>query len=165
MDTIRAPWRMEYITSPKDNSSAGECIFCRYPQEDDDAENLIVVRGINTFVMLNRYPYSCGHLMVVPYRHTAEFSTLTDVEVLELISNAKIACKVFEAGMNAEGINMGINIGKAAGAGIDTHLHLHVVPRYHGDTNFMTVTGETRVLPEALAQTRDRITALWDIYK
>ena len=165
MDTIRAPWRMEYITSPKEETKNNECIFCRYPQEDNDIENLIITRGIFTFVMLNRYPYSCGHIMIVPNRHTADFSSLTADEIMELAASAKIACKVFESGMKAEGVNMGMNIGKAAGAGIDTHLHLHIVPRYYGDTNFMSVTAETRVLPEALAKTRERIQALWENYK
>jgi ATP adenylyltransferase len=157
---------MEYIeTSPGsliEHVKSNGCIFCRYPQEHNDEENLIITREKNAFVIMNRYPYSTGHLLIVPYRHTAAFTSLTDEEKLEIFSLAQKSVTILEKIMRAEGFNIGINIGKAAGAGIDTHIHLHVVPRWNGDINFMSVTAETKVLPEALKVTRQRLLAEWN---
>jgi Diadenosine tetraphosphate (Ap4A) hydrolase and other HIT family hydrolases len=158
MDVLRAPWRMNYISSPIKEEG---CIFCRYAAEAKDAENLIVFRGQSCFAILNRYPYSSGHLMIVPYRHTSNILTLSAAERDELMASAQDAVAALEAAYSPEGYNLGINIGKAAGAGIDAHLHLHVVPRWNGDTNFMSATAETKVLPEALSVTRERILEEW----
>lgn len=160
MDVIRAPWRMEYINAYAEAVTG--CIFCQYPKELHDEENLIVYRGTYSFVILNKYPYSSGHLMIVPYRHTSDYSSLDDAEKLEVFALSQKAVTVLKAEMNADGFNLGMNIGKVAGAGIDTHLHLHIVPRWGGDTNFMSVTAETKVLPEALAETRGRLARRWN---
>jgi ATP adenylyltransferase len=163
MDILRAPWRMEYIesSSAQNNKPIG-CIFCAYPKECDDVNNLILARGKNAFVIMNKFPYSTGHLLVVPYRHTAIFPSLTDEEKLEIFSLAQHSVSVLEKIMNADGFNLGVNIGRTAGAGIDTHIHLHVVPRWNGDINFMSVTAETKVLPEALRVTRERLLEGWN---
>jgi ATP adenylyltransferase len=163
MNILRAPWRMEYIeSSTTQNDKLIDCIFCAYPKECDDGENLILARGEKAFVIMNKFPYSTGHLLVVPYRHTSVFPSLTDDEKLEIFSLAQRSVSVLEKIMKADGFNLGINIGKAAGAGIDTHIHLHVVPRWNGDVNFMSVTAETKVLPEALNITRQRLLEEWN---
>jgi ATP adenylyltransferase len=164
MDVLRAPWRMDYINSANDDASKKNitrCIFCSYPAEDNDEENLILKRGDAAFVILNRYPYSSGHVMIIPYRHTSDFSSLNDGEKLEIMTLAQKSVTVIEKTLNPDGFNMGINIGRSAGAGIDSHIHLHVVPRWSGDTNFMSVTAETKVLPEALIVTRKRLMETW----
>jgi ATP adenylyltransferase len=157
---------MEYIDSSTDDaqrsSKKNGCIFCVYPQEDKDEENLLLYRGKSAFVILNRYPYSTGHLMVVPYRHTSVFGSLSDEEKLETMSLAQTSVSVLGCTMQPDGFNLGMNIGRVAGAGIDAHLHLHIVPRWNGDTNFMSVTSETKVLPEALIVTRKRILKTWN---
>ena len=137
------------------------CIFCQYPQEHNDAENLIIYRGKNTFVILNRYPYATGHLLIVPYRHTCDFTSLTAEESTEMNALTQESIKVIERAMGPDGYNLGMNLGKSAGAGIEAHLHLHLVPRWEGDTNYMSVTAETRVLPEALSATRDKLLGAW----
>jgi len=166
MDTLRAPWRMDYINDSSEKERLGNktdsCIFCMYAAENNDQENLIITRGFSAYVMLNRYPYSVGHIMIAPYRHTAIFPSLTDDEKLEIFSLGQKAVEVLGKIMNADGFNLGINIGRVAGAGIDTHLHLHVVPRWKGDINFMSVTAETKVLPEALKVTRKRLQDEWN---
>ena len=160
MDIIHAPWRMEYINSAGKNDD--KCIFCEYPRMRADDENLIISRGSFVFLMLNRYPYSSGHLMVVPYRHTSDFLTLTEDEGLDLINMSQRAVLALKKEFNPDGFNIGINLGKAAGAGIDSHIHLHIVPRWNGDTNFMSVTAETKVLPEALIITWKRLSDSWN---
>ncbi|MDR3353540.1 MAG: HIT domain-containing protein [Synergistaceae bacterium] len=161
MDIIHAPWRMEYINSAGKNDDE-ECIFCKYPKMRTDDENLIISRGSHVFLMLNRYPYSSGHLMVVPYRHTSDFLTLTEDESLDLMKMSQSAVLVLKKEFKPDGFNLGINLGKVAGAGIDSHIHLHIVPRWNGDTNFMSVTAETKVLPEALAVTWKRLSDSWN---
>ena len=161
MDVLRAAWRAEYINTPRGENIQERCIFCEYPKEEKDLENLLLVRGKTAFVMMNRYPYSSGHLMVIPYRHTNDFVSLTPEESLELIRLAQCATEAMKQALRPDGYNMGINLGKVAGAGIDAHLHLHVVPRWNGDTNFMSVTAETKVLPEALSATYERLAHAW----
>lgn len=166
MDILRAPWRMDYINSTKEESPSSPkkdcCIFCEYASQSNDRENLIITRGTSAFIIMNRYPYSVGHLMVAPYRHTAKFPSLSDLEKLEIFSLAQTSITVLEKIMNADGFNIGMNIGRVAGAGIDTHLHLHIVPRWNGDINFMSVTAETKVLPEALSATYERLCDEWN---
>lgn len=160
VDKIFAPWRSEYILSG-DKKDDG-CIFCEYPKQDKDEENLIVFRGKLCFVIMNRYPYSAGHLMVIPYRHLHNFAELTAEELTELMQLAQKAVSVLTQVMSPHGFNLGMNIGKVAGAGIDQHLHLHIVPRWNGDTNFMPVVGDTRVISEALEAAYSRIKAAWN---
>ena len=166
MDILRAPWRMEYIDSSgkeeRSDVKKDHCIFCAYAAESDDEENLILARGKSAYVILNRYPYSVGHLLVAPYRHTAAMSSLSEEEKLEIFTLAQKSVAVIEKIMNADGFNIGMNLGRVAGAGIDTHLHLHVVPRWNGDINFMSVTAETKVLPEALSVTRRKLLDTWN---
>ena len=171
MDILRAPWRMEYIDSSnrdgEENTSGGfetkktGCIFCDYAVDDKDEENLVLVRGELSYVIMNRYPYSVGHILVAPYRHTANFISLSDEEKLEIFTLSQQGISILQKSMNADGFNIGMNLGRVAGAGIDTHLHLHVVPRWNGDINFMSVTAETKVLPEALSVTRRKILDEW----
>lgn len=163
MEVIRAPWRMTYINSASDSSSSqkSDCFFCAYLAEKNDEENLIVARGTFSFVLMNRFPYSSGHLMIVPFKHTATLSDLLPEEYSEIFSFSQKATVVLKTIMHTDGFNLGMNIGKVAGAGVDTHLHLHVVPRWNGDTNFMSVTAETKVLPEALSETYKRLLKAW----
>lgn len=151
--TLWAPWRMEYIAGER---PAG-CLFCRMAQETTDRKNLVLSRGPHTFVVLNRYPYTNGHLMVVPYRHSAELGGYAADESLAILRDAQRATQILRAALRAEGFNLGFNLGVVAGAGIADHLHLHVVPRWAGDTNFMPVLADTRVMPEYLEQTYQKL--------
>ncbi|NCO35422.1 MAG: HIT family hydrolase [Armatimonadetes bacterium CG2_30_59_28] len=151
MQTIIAPWRMKYIMSEKTEG----CIFCDKPTEDRDRDNLILVRGETCFVMLNAYPYSNGHLMVVPYRHQRSLADLSREELAEWMTLCASCEVVLRDKVSAEGFNIGINLGKVAGAGIEEHVHLHIVPRWHGDTNFMPVLGDTKVVPDSLGNVYD----------
>lgn len=147
-----APWRMRYIDgigSPKDEG----CIFCEKPREDADERNFILFRGESCYIIMNIFPYNNGHLMVVPYLHTARFSELDAAARLEMLDLAGLAMEAIGNTMRPDGFNMGMNIGRTAGAGIDAHLHLHLVPRWNGDTNFMPVIGNTKVISEALEDT------------
>ena len=148
-----APWRIEYIEGEKENY----CIFCVKPKEEDDEKNLILYRGKYSFVIMNRYPYNSGHLMIVPYAHKKDFEELNDNEILDINRLLKISIKVLKNVMNPDAFNIGLNLGKQAGAGIDEHLHYHVVPRWSGDTNFMPVISNTRVVPEALNRTYKKL--------
>ncbi|MFQ5544055.1 MAG: HIT domain-containing protein [Nitrospiria bacterium] len=150
-----APWRMSYILGEKDQG----CIFCTTPNEKDDRNNLILVRGEYNFVIMNKYPYNNGHLMIVPYRHTADFVSLTDSESLEMMKMISRSVQALKAALYPDGFNVGVNLGKIAGAGIDDHLHFHIVPRWAADTNFMPVVGQTKVISEALDETWVRLHA------
>lgn len=148
MEKLWAPWRMSYVeVNPKPSSG---CIFCEKPQETADAENLILRRGQTAFVILNAFPYNNGHLMVVPYRHTADLADLAPDERDELMALAQWCTRLLAEAIRPDGFNMGMNLGRVAGAGIADHLHLHLVPRWNGDTNFMPVVADTRVLPDSL---------------
>lgn len=158
MEALHAPWRIEYILAPKP-PPGGESVFTRIAQSDDDEANLVVARGRTCFVLLNNYPYTGGHLMVVPYRQVADVTELTDEESLELMRLTRRCLRALRATMRPAGFNLGINLGAAAGAGIEEHLHLHIVPRWTGDTNFMAVIAGTTVLPEALREVAARLRA------
>jgi ATP adenylyltransferase len=151
MDNMWAPWRMEYILSPKPDG----CIFCDKPEQDTDRENFILYRGKTCFVIMNYYPYNNGHLMIVPYRHLGNFEDLNPQEHAEMMALLSTSTKIIKKLMNPEGLNIGMNLGKTAGAGIDDHLHFHIVPRWNGDTNFMPVVGHTKVLAQGLHETYD----------
>lgn len=154
METLWAPWRMEYIKS--ENKSDG-CIFCQKSAEIKDRENLILYRGESCFVIMNFYPYNNGHLMVVPYLHTSKFSDLSEKEHLEIMRVMRKSMDILTEIMKCEGFNVGLNLGRCAGAGIDQHLHFHIVPRWEGDTNFMPIVGHTKVISEALFETWDNL--------
>jgi ATP adenylyltransferase len=153
MDRLFCPWRYAYVTDPEPRGS--QCILCDLGNDDPsrDREDLVVHRADHHFVVLNRYPYNSGHLMIVPYRHVARLSELPQAALPELSTLMARAESVLTAEYHAEGLNLGFNLGRIAGAGIFRHLHAHVVPRWAGDTSFMTVTGETRVMPEDLDET------------
>lgn len=155
MNKLWAPWRVEYLTQPKSDG----CIFCA---EGDDRDLLVLRRTPLVQVMLNRYPYSNGHLMVSPNRHTAELGELSEAEMLALFRNVTLCRDILARASAPDGFNIGINLGRAAGAGIDDHLHLHVVPRWNGDSNFMSVVADVRVIPEALLATYDRLLPLFE---
>jgi ATP adenylyltransferase len=149
---------MQYIRGEKRN----DCVFCTELSVLDGPENLIVSRGLLTFVILNRFPYTCGHLMIVPYIHKASLEDLDVATRSEIMENAVRAIVVLKKEYQPQGFNMGINIGEVAGAGVLDHVHFHVVPRWGGDTNFMSALGDTRVLPELLEKTYQRIKKTWD---
>lgn len=143
-ERIWAPWRFPYLKQAREDGTA--CIFVDLPEQSRDRENLILYRGTHAFVILNAFPYTNGHLMVAPYRHTADPSALSADEMLEIQQLIARAIGWLKKAYNPEGFNVGLNLGKAAGAGIDDHLHWHIVPRWAGDTNFMPVIGDVRVL-------------------
>jgi len=153
-----APWRMSYILS---SDKPDECIFCAKPAEDRDQSNGILFRGRTCYVILNAYPYNPGHLMVVPYRHVASVVELGDDEIAELMLLSRLAVGVLGGAMSPDGLNLGINQGRGAGAGIAGHVHQHVVPRWSEDTNFMTTAGHTRVLPELVEETYRKLAPLF----
>ncbi len=154
MDRIWAPWRMEYVGSVK---PAGEnrCFLCVDP--DKDNESLVLGRKGTAFVIMNRFPYTNGHVMVVPVRHTGRMEDLSDEESLDLMRLVRTMIAVFKEEFKADGVNVGINIGRAAGAGLEEHVHIHMVPRWFGDNNFMPVVGETRMISEHLNASYERL--------
>jgi len=152
-----APWRLEYIQAADEQEG---CVFC-LAAEGDDEEKLVVHRGRHAFVLLNKFPYSSGHLMVAPFRHGVEFGDLDDEEALEIHRLAAQALDALRRTAEPHGFNLGWNIGRAAGAGVIDHVHLHAVPRWGGDTNFMPVLADVKVLPEALEDTRRKLAEAW----
>lgn len=158
MEALHAPWRIQYILGPKSPAGGGS-IFTRIAQSSDDEANHVLARGRTCFAMLNNYPYNGGHLMVIPYREVPDFNDLTDGELLELMTLVRRCQNALTRAMQPHGFNIGVNLGRIAGAGIEQHLHIHVVPRWTGDTNFMPVTGSTAVLPEALQETAAKLRA------
>ncbi|MFN0061061.1 MAG: HIT family protein [Myxococcaceae bacterium] len=157
MDTLWAPWRMEFI---KGDQKHDGCIFCDFPAEQGegaDRRNLIVARSQHAFVILNRYPYNNGHVMVIPRKHTADFTALSREELTDLHALLQTALAVVKEVYRPDGFNMGMNLGRVAGAGIADHLHWHIVPRWGGDTNFMPVVGNTKVMIEHLAQSHETL--------
>ncbi|MBN2415371.1 HIT domain-containing protein [bacterium] len=153
---IWAPWRIQYVAAAERTEG---CIFCEKPSQERDRDNLIILRGEHAFAILNRFPYNNGHLMVVPYRHTADFGSITPEEAAEMTDMLQRCQRATDELMHAHGYNIGLNLGSAAGAGIGDHLHYHLVPRWNGDTNFMAVTSNTRVISEALDETWERLSA------
>jgi ATP adenylyltransferase len=156
MDYLWTPWRYRYIASAKPDDA---CVFCHAAAANQDRETLILYRSEKTFIILNRYPYTSGHVMIVPYAHVADFSAADPDMLAEMMRLAQRMQVALQKTYRPEGFNIGMNLGRAAGAGIIGHLHLHVLPRWAGDANFMTVVGETRVEPEELSTTYDRLLA------
>ena len=156
-ERLHAPWRMEYVEQTGQPSC--ECIFCAKPQQESDEANLIIHRGTHNFIILNAFPYNNGHLMIIPYQHISVFTELTYESLQEMMQLAQLAVAALQRAMRPDGFNLGMNIGRTAGGGIAEHLHLHIVPRWNGDTNFMPVIGNVRVLPESLERTWAKICA------
>lgn len=150
MKQLWAPWRMDYIQG---EGPAGDCVFCLGDKAAEDAERLVLARGELACVLMNRFPYSNGHLLIAPYRHTADLDSLDDAELLEIHALLRRSRRVLATQVGAQGFNVGLNLGQVAGAGVTDHLHLHIVPRWSGDTNFMPVFAEVRVIPQHLDAT------------
>lgn len=146
MKHIWAPWRIEYIKGIKPQV----CFLCEYFSEEKDEANLILARGPSCAVVMNKYPYTGGHLMICPYRHISKLSDMTEAEMAECMKWSSICVDILKEHMKADGFNVGINLGDAGGAGLKDHIHMHVVPRWVGDTNFVSVVGDVRVIPQAL---------------
>lgn len=158
MEHLHAPWRIEYILAPKPPSS-GDSLFTRIAASSDDLGNHVLIRDRSCFAVLNTYPYNGGHLMVVPYKRTADLSELTAQELADLMLLTRRCVNALKRTMKPDGFNLGVNLGRVAGAGVLDHLHIHIVPRWNGDTNFMPVLAHTSVLPEALADVAARLRA------
>lgn len=159
MDHIWSPWRYKYIAAADREEG---CVFCRIEREHKDAENFIVHRAGLNFIILNLFPYTSGHLMIVPYEHKASLAEAGEATTTEMIELAKRAQVALENEYHPDGFNVGMNLGQSAGAGIADHLHLHVVPRWSGDANFVSIVGETRVLPEELGETCEKLKRRFD---
>ncbi len=155
--TLWAPWRMAYIGGTRTEG----CLLCQLSGQAADRASLILHRGPRTYAVLNLYPYNNGHLMIVPYRHCPDLDEFSPEESLEIMDGARRAMRVLQRAFGAEGFNVGFNLGKAAGAGISQHIHLHVVPRWVGDTNFMPVLADTKVMPDYLESTYDKLAPLF----
>jgi len=161
VERIWAPWRLEYVKdASKDKES--ECIFCAALEAGDDEGNLIVHRGERSFVILNKYPYTNGHLMVAPYEHVAELQGLDEETMTEIMALAQRGIAALQKSYSPHGYNVGFNQGRVAGAGVEHHIHMHVVPRWGGDTNFMPVLGDTRVMNQTLQDSYATLKGAWD---
>lgn len=154
MEHLWAPWRMEYILNADEEEG---CVFCNRIERENDRDDLILFRGKHSFIIMNKFPYNNGHLMVVPNRHVADFTQLSSEEHLEMAELLSLSIQALKKAMNPHGYNIGMNLGRVAGAGIDEHLHYHIVPRWNGDTNFMPIIGETKVISEGLSASYSKI--------
>jgi len=159
LDYLWTPWRMKYIQERHDYEG---CIFCLAVEENEDEKNLIFYRGEHVFLILNRYPYTSGHVMCVPYAHEARLQNLSKAARLEMMELVNRCIEILQSLYQPDGFNVGLNLGEMAGAGVAEHLHTHIVPRWSGDTNFMSSIGDTRVLPEDLETSYQRIKAAWE---
>jgi ATP adenylyltransferase len=158
METLHAPWRIEYILGPKKLSS-DVSLFTQIARSQDDESNYVVGRTHHGFAVLNTYPYNCGHVLIIPYKQIADLDDLSEEENLDLIKLLQKTKRAIQSTMSPDGFNVGLNLGSAAGAGIGEHLHWHIIPRWNGDTNFMPAIGQTSVLPEALSETAKKLRA------
>ncbi len=156
MEALHAPWRIKYILGPK-RADGNASIFSAIAQSSDDEANHVIARGKTCFAVMNNHPYNAGHLMIVPYREVPDLTDLTEDELLELMQLCRRCQSALRSTMNPGGFNIGLNLGQAAGAGIEEHLHLHVVPRWDGDINFMPALGQTAVIPEAVSETAAKL--------
>lgn len=158
MEKLWSPWRSKYIDSFKLKDDEKKCVLCAAASGDPSKEDsLIIHKGVYTFTVLNLYPYNNGHMMIVPFRHTSEFTSLTADENREVMENLQLATKALNIVYKPEGYNIGANVGKASGAGIDEHIHFHIVPRWNGDTNFMPVLGEVKIISQDLLVTKKKL--------
>jgi ATP adenylyltransferase len=158
LERLWTPWRSEYVTSAGEGEA---CIFCDHLEQGDDQAARILHRGARAFVILNAFPYNTGHLMVAPFRHVGDICDLENEERNEMMSLTSESIDIIRSAMKAHGFNVGMNLGTVAGAGIPGHIHMHVVPRWGGDTNFMPVVGRTKVLPEMIEQTDEKLRPLF----
>lgn len=158
MDYIWSPWRYQYVAQEVPQKG---CVFCIKMQEDNDEENLVLYRGLNNYVLLNLFPYTSGHLMIAPYIHIGELSCADDATWMEMMALTRKAEQALQKAYRPDGINLGMNLGKSAGAGIADHVHMHMLPRWYADSNFLTVVAETRVLPESLSATYRKLKPLF----
>jgi len=161
VESLWTPWRMAYILGEKPKG----CILCQKPNEDRDKDNHLLYRGRHCYILMNLFPYNPGHLMISPYEHTSSLELLDGETTVELAILLKGSLEILRSGINPQGFNVGANIGKVAGAGIDGHVHMHIVPRWDGDTNFMPVISDTKVIPEALDSTYDRLLPLFRTFR
>jgi ATP adenylyltransferase len=159
MDQVFAPWRIEWVEREDRNADVGGCVLCAFGEDGADRENGVVARSEHAYVLLNNYPYNPGHVMVVPTVHTGGYAALSEDVLGDHARLKQYTFEALRAGLSPDGFNAGLNLGQGAGGSIDDHLHTHVVPRYEGDTNFMPVVGDTKVIVEALADTYDRLHA------
>jgi len=158
MEQVFAPWRIDWVERPDRNESVDECVFCELPGQRDDRANNLVARGDEAYVLLNNYPYNPGHAMVIPHEHTGDYRSLDDESLLAKERLVQRTIDAMDAALGPDGYNVGYNLGGgAAGGSIDDHLHAHIVPRWGGDTNFMPVVSDTKVIVEAVAETYDRL--------
>jgi ATP adenylyltransferase len=157
LENLWAPWREKFIMCQKEPG----CFLCRTAKENRDRKNLILYRGRSCFVILNRFPYNSGHLMVAPYRHTGRLENLKDEELTEMLKISQLCVKVLKSAMKPQGINLGMNLGKVSGAGVADHIHFHIVPRWQGDTNFMPILAGTKVVSAGLSGTYLRLRREW----
>lgn len=158
MEKLWSPWRSQYIDSFKSDAEPRKCIFCQMAElNPEDLDNLLIDRGNFTFTVLNLYPYNNGHLMIVPFRHTNDFTSLNKDEYTEAIEKLQLAQRALAKVLSPHGFNIGANIGKVAGAGIDDHIHFHIVPRWNGDSNFMPVLGDVKVISQDLKETKNKL--------
>jgi ATP adenylyltransferase len=155
MERLWAPWRMKFIEELRDKGSG--CLFCELGTEGDDRERLVLHRGKHCYTVMNRFPYTNGHLMIVPYKHTGNLVELGGEEYAELMGTCAHSLEIMGKALSAEGFNCGFNFGNVAGAGITDHVHMHVVPRWRGDSNFMPIISDTRTMPEYLEDTYDKL--------
>ena len=163
MKRLWAPWRIQYIL--QDSLKGEGCIFCTKPAQNRDEENFILFRGKHVFVIMNIFPYNTGHLMIAPYSHVGSLELLSSEEITEMFTLAQETVKILRETMDPDGFNLGINIGRVAGAGFDQHVHLHIVPRWNGDTNYMPVIADVKVIPEGLKETYNRLKPAFDRLK
>lgn len=160
MQKLWSPWRSQYIESFKEKTSKTGCFLCDSAKmNSEDSDNLLIHKGKSTFTILNLYPYNNGHLMIVPYSHKADLLSLAKEESIEIMEVLSLSVKALGEVLKPEGFNIGVNIGKASGAGVDDHIHFHIVPRWHGDTNFMPVLGEVKVISQDLLTTKKNLQA------
>jgi len=158
MNRLWAPWRARYILGPKEK----DCLLCRISREDKDQQNLVLWRGELSYMMLNRYPYNTGHLMIVPHHHEKDLESITSEGLVDLMRLTQLGIRVLKRSMKPQGFNLGMNLGDIAGAGVEHHAHLHIVPRWKGDTNFMPVSAATKVISQSLEETHATLKKAFD---
>jgi ATP adenylyltransferase len=157
MKRLYSPWRSAYIASFRNKKSGTKCLFCRIAQEEKDERDLVIWRGKHCFLVMNLFPYNSGHLMVVPYKHTADLAALTKDTYAEVMEATVLGMKALGKASGPHGFNLGANLGRVAGAGLDKHIHFHIVPRWSGDTNFMPVLADVKLISQDLKQTWSRL--------
>ena len=160
MDHLWTPWRSTYMKEQKDKAN---CVFCEAAAGTEDAKTLVLYRGEFCFVILNRYPYTSGHLMIAPYRHVSRLTAVDEATTAEMMQLVRKAEAVLQSVYSPDGLNLGMNLGEAAGAGIEQHIHMHALPRWRGDANFMTSIGDTRIIPETLEDTYRKVREAWKL--